>query len=177
MVKDRDSIPEFYTRCKLMILFMLDSADQFITKASISDFMLGQVGVDYFNLNIIINEMIETELIRSQTKRNHINLEITDEGRKTLGEFPNRISGEDKKRITDYLLEKEFDLRNKTSVQSNYYRNLTDNYIAELFINENNSELVSVKLLLPSRENAVSICKNWEKRGAEIYKTIMQQLL
>ncbi|MBQ7563100.1 MAG: DUF4364 family protein [Lachnospiraceae bacterium] len=176
-MKNRDSNSELYTSCKLMILYMLDNAGQFMTKASISDFILGQGYVDYFELNLIINEMIDTELIRSQTKRNHINLEITEEGERTLAEFQNRITAESKKRITDYLLEKEYDLRNKTSVQSNYYKNLSDSYTAELFINENNSELVSVKLQLPSEENAIAVCRNWEKKSPEIYKTLMQQLL
>ena len=177
MAKERDSITELDTLYKLMILYMLDSTDQFMTKAQISEFILSRGYTDYFNLNIIINEMIDTELIRSKTKRNHINLEITEEGRRTLGEFSTRVSEEIKKEITDYLKEKEYDLRNKISVQTNYYKNVSDSYTAELFINEDNSELVSIKLILPSEENAVSVCRNWDKKSAEIYKALMQQLL
>ena len=99
MAKERDSITELDTLYKLMILYMLDSTDQFMTKAQISEFILSRGYTDYFNLNIIINEMIDTELIRSKTKRNHINLEITEEGRRTLGEFSTRVSEEIKKEL------------------------------------------------------------------------------
>ena len=177
MTKDRESISELDTLYKLMILYMLDRADQPITRAQIYDFMLSREYTDYLNVNGIINEMITTGFLKSQTKRNRSHLELTDQGREILVMFPDRISAEIKQEITDYLIEKEYDLRNTTSIQSNYYKSVSGDYIAELSAREKNNELITIRVSVPTAQSAQTVCLNWEKNSQDIYKTLMQKIL
>ena len=178
--KNRENITELDTLYKFMILYMLDRADQPITRAQIYDFMLSRDYTNYMNINRLINEMITTGFLVSHTKRNYAqrsHLELTDQGREILSMFPEKISPEIRKEITDYLIEKEYDLKNMVTIQSNYYNNVAGDYIAELSARENKNELMTIRVSLPSAESAQSVCLSWEKNNQEIYKLLMQKLL
>ncbi|HAG69668.1 MAG TPA: DUF4364 domain-containing protein [Lachnospiraceae bacterium] len=177
MNKNRESISELDTLYKLMILYMLDRADQPVTRAQVYDFMLSRDYTSYLNVNGLINEMITTGFMTSQVKGKRSHLMLTDQGREILVMFPDRISADIRKEITDYLIEKEYDLRNTTSIQSNYYKSVMGDYIAELSAREKNSELMTIRVSVPSEESARNVCLNWEKNNQEIYKTLMQKLL
>ncbi|MCR4656035.1 MAG: DUF4364 family protein [Lachnospiraceae bacterium] len=177
MKGSRENLSELNILYKFMILYMLERADQPVSKTQIYDFMLSREYTDYFTVNEVINEMIDTGFIKSQTKRNRSHLELTDEGRKILVLFPSRIKPEIKKEIDDYLLEKEYDLKNEVSIQSNYYKGVSGDYIAELTAREKNSELMTIRVSVPSAESAESVCLNWERNNQEIYKALMQKLL
>ncbi len=177
MVKVKEGLSELDTLYKLMILYMLDKVGQAVTNAQIYDFMLGKEYTDYYNLNGIINEMINTGIIISEKKRNRSHLKITDQGREILGLFPERISPEIKKEITDYLIEKEYDLRNETAVFSRSYVNTSGDYTAEFSIRENNSDLFNLKLSFPDQASAEGACLKWEKNSKDIYETVMKKLL
>ncbi len=177
MTKGKENLSELNNLYKFMILYMLDRADKSVSKTQVYDFMLSREYTDYFTVNEIINEMINTGFIKSQTKRNRSHLELTDEGREILVLFPSRIKPEIRKEIDEYLLEKEYDLKNEVSIQSNYYKSVAGDYIAELTAREKNAELMSIRVSVPSAESAESVCLNWERNNQDIYKMLMQKLL
>ncbi|MCR5789418.1 MAG: DUF4364 family protein [Lachnospiraceae bacterium] len=171
-----ESIQELDTLYKLMILFMLNRAGQSVTRAKIYEFMLGRY-TDYLHVNVILNELIENGFIRSETKRNKSNIEITDDGREILNMFPERLSSGIKKEITDFLIEKEYEIKNEMSIRSGYDRTTAGDYLAEMTIRENNSELLTVRISLPAEGPAKTVCDNWDKNCQDIYKWLMQKLL
>ncbi len=177
MNKGKDNLTQLDTLYKLMIMYMLDQAGQPVTQAQIYDFMLSREYTDYMNVNGLISEMITTGFIKSQRRRNRSHLELTDEGRETLSMFLDHILPDIKREITEYLVEKEYDLKNRLSIQSNFYKTVSGDYMAELTAREKNAELLSIRVSVPTAESAEAVCLNWEKNNQEIYKTLMEKLL
>ncbi|MFT3983855.1 MAG: DUF4364 family protein [Lachnospiraceae bacterium] len=165
------------TLYKLIVLYMLDQVDFPLTKAQIFDFILEKEYTNYFTLQQVTCELIDTGLVESKSLRNSSHLKITEEGRSTLNYFNGRISDAIKADINGYFKDKEWELRNEVSVQSSYYKVTTGEYIAELIAKEKNVELLNLKISMPTEEAVLSICENWQKKNQDIYAYLMENLL
>lgn len=165
------------TLYKLIVLYMLDRVDFPLTKAQIFDFILDKEYTNYFTLQQVSCELIDSGLVESRSIRNSSHFIITEEGSQTLSYFEDRISDVIKGEIKEYFKENELRLRNEVSVLSNYYRVTGGEYIAELIAKEKNTELMNIKITMPSEDAVKSICENWQKKNQEVYAYLMEKLL
>ncbi len=166
-----------HTLYKLIVLYLLRKVDFSITKTQIFDFMLEKEYADYFELQTIVYELTEDGLIDSEFKINASYLLITDKGRETIDCLSDCISDAIKEDINNYLKDKEFQLRNEVSIQSNYYKSTTGEYVAELSAKERNVEILSIRIAMPTEEAAVSICDNWDVKNQDIYSYLVETLM
>ena len=166
-----------FTLYKLIILYMLDKVDFSITRTQIFDFMLEKEYTDYFRLQSVMYELIEDELIESKSKRNASHLSITDKGRETIALLKNCIPDGIIEDLNSYFKDKEYQLRNELSIQSNYYKSTFGEYVAELTAKEREVELVSIRLTMNSEEAVAEMCENWQKKNQEIYAYLLENLL
>lgn len=164
------------TLYKLMILYMLDRVKFPITTAQISNYILEKEYTNFLTLQQVISELTEANLINARTVNNRTHLQITDEGRETLYYFDNRINDTIKAEINNYFHDNEFDLREEVSVLSNYYKSTSGEYEAHLIAKERENSLVEIKLSVPTREVAESICDNWQKKNQEVYQELVRLL-
>ena len=164
------------TLYKLIVLYMLNRVSFPITPAQISEFILEKEYTNYLTLQQVIGELSEANMIHSQTTNNRTLLTITEEGRETLNYFENRISDTIKEEILTYFRDNEFDLLDEVSVQSNYYKSTTGDYEAHLIAKERGSNLIELKLSVPDKETATTICDNWQDKNQDIYQYIIKQL-
>ena len=164
------------TLYKLMILYMLDRVKFPITTAQISNYILEKEYTTFLTLQQVISELTEANLINARTVNNRTHLQITDEGRETLYYFDNRINDTIKAEINNYFHDNEFDLREEVSVLSNYYKSTSGEYEAHLIAKERENNLVEIKLSVPTREVAESICDNWQKKNQEVYQELVRLL-
>ena len=147
-----------------------------LTTAQISDFILGKEYTNFLTLQQVINELTETEMISAKTIRNRTHLSITSEGENTLHYFENRIGDAIKEDINTYLKEKEYALRNETSIIADYYKSTSGEYEAKLVAKDRGVELVSITLSVPSEEMASAICNNCQKKNQEVYQQLIRTL-
>ena len=164
------------TLYKLMVLYMLDRVSFPLTKAQVGDFIQEKGYTNFFTIQQVISELIDTNLITAKSIRNRTHLAITDEGRETLHYFENRISDAIKNDVASYFSEKEFDLRNEVSVQGDYYKSTSGEYEAHLSAKERGITMVGITLSVPAEEMAASICDNWQKKNQAIYQYLVSQL-
>ena len=164
------------TLYKLIVLYMLNRVNFPIALAQISEFILEKEYTNYLTLQQVIGELTDANMVTTQTANNRTLLNITDEGRETLNYFENNISETIKKEILEYFKEKEFELRNELSVQSNYYKSTSGDYEAHLIAKERHVNLIELKLSVPNKETASAICDNWQAKNQDIYQYIMKQL-
>lgn len=101
---------------------MLDRVTFPLTTAQISEFILEKEYTNFLTLQTAISELTETGLAESRTLLNRTQLQITEEGRNTLHFFENRISDAIKRDIIDYFKNHKLELRNESSIQSNFYK-------------------------------------------------------
>ncbi|MBO6015689.1 MAG: DUF4364 family protein [Lachnospiraceae bacterium] len=161
---------------KLIVLYMLDSVSSPMTKAAVSDFMLGKEYTHFLSLQQVLAQLEETGMMRSEPKGNRTLLSITEEGLSTLHFFENRISGEIKEDVQTYLKEKKWDIRKDVNITGEYYKTTGGDYMARLIAKEKGNVLMEVSLSVPSEETAASICANWQEKNEEIYQYLTRQL-
>lgn len=161
---------------KLIVLYMLKRVDFPLTKAQISDFILGKEYTNFLTLQQVIGELTEAGLLTAQSIRNRTHLSITKEGQETLKFFENQIGDSIKADIDDFFRENEIDLRNEVSILSDYYKSTSGEYEAHLTAKEKGVNLVDITISVPSEETASSICDNWQRKNQDIYQYLIAQL-
>lgn len=152
------------TLYKLIVLYMLDRVTFPLTTAQISEFILEKEYTNFLTLQTAISELTETGLAESRTLLNRTQLQITEEGRNTLHFFENRISDAIKRDIIDYFKNHKLELRNESSIQSNFYKLVNGEFEAQLVAKDKDVDLVNIRISVPTQELAASICDNWQKK-------------
>ena len=168
---------EPHTLTKLIVLYMLDKVDFPITKAQIYDFILEKEYANYFTLTQATYELTEDGYIKSSSTNSATFLTLTDKGRDTLTFFQNRISEGIRNDINKYFEDNRFEISNRVSVMTNYYRSASGDYIADLSAREKSEDLINIRITMPTEESAQSICEHWREKSSDIYSFILENLL
>lgn len=155
---------------------MLNKVSFPLSSSQIGDFILEKDYTNFLTLQQVFSDLKENNLIASKTVRNRTLFSITEEGMSTLSYFQNRISDAIKKDIIEYLRQNEMELRNEVSVLADYYKSTGGEYEAHLWAKDRDSELVSIKLTVPTEEIAASICTKWQDKSQQIYQYLTAQL-
>lgn len=164
------------TLYKLIVLYMLDRVNFPLTKAQVMDYILEKEYTNFLTLQQAISELIDADMLKAKSIRNRTHLDITEEGRETLGFFSNRISTQIKDDIDKYFKENQFELKNEVSVLSNYYKATTGEYEANLIIKEKKINLINITMSVPTEELAASICDKWETANQDVYNALIEKL-
>ena len=155
---------------------MLDRVKFPITTAQISNYILEKEYTNFLTLQQVISELTEANLIDARTVNNRTHLQITEEGQETLHYFENRINDTIKAEINQYFHENEVALREEVSVLGDYYKSTSGEYEAHLIAKDRDTNLVEIKLSVPTKEVAESICDNWQKKNQDIYQELVKWL-
>ena len=158
------------TLYKLIVLYMLNKVSFPLSSSQIGDFILEKDYTNFLTLQQVFSDLKDNNLIASKTVRNRTLFSITEEGMNTLSYFQNRISDAIKNDVVEYLRENEMELRNEVSILSDYYKSTNGEYEAHLWAKDRDTELVSIKLTVPTEEIASSICAKWQDKNQQIYQ-------
>ena len=161
---------------KLIILYMLSRVNFPLTLSQISEFILNNQIMNYFTINQVLSELLENNLIISETSQHKSLYTITPEGRESLGFFEGRIGDGIKQDIIHYFNKNSLDLRNEVSVLSNYYKKTQGEYEAVLTAKEKDTTILEIKLSVPTPEIAEDVCSHWAEKNQEIYDLLTQML-
>ena len=148
-----------------------------MTNTQLSDFILEHGYTSYFHLQEAISEMIDANLLETETIRNNTYYHMREEGQNTINYFDNQISDDIKVDIHRYLEENSYELRNEVSIIADYHKATSADYIVTCKVKESNSTLVNLELSVPSEAVAKAICDNWKKKNQDVYAYLMKELL
>lgn len=164
------------TLYKLIVLYMLNRVNFPMTKSQVANFILDHDYTNFLTLQQVISELIDANMITAQSIGNRTHLAITKDGQDTLDFFKNRISNTIMEEIDNYFQENEMEMRNESSILSNYYKSTNGEYEARLVAKDKDVNLVEITISVPSEDGAASICENWKKKNQEIYQYLIEQL-
>ena len=157
---------EPFTTYKLIVLYMAKHSKETLTNSQISEFILDRDYTDYFQLQKVLSELVETELLRKRTISNSSYYEITEEGKKTLSYFEKELSGEIKNEVKDYLQTHGGQVQERILTPADYYTTP-----------QGNTTVLDLTLAAPSREAAQAMCHSWAKKSQDIYGMLMGELI
>lgn len=164
------------TLYKLIILYMLDQVDFPLPTAEVNSFLMGKEYAGFMPLLQAISDLAETGMVSTRTISGEPHLAITEEGAQALRYFGGRINDAIKQDVRDHLKEHELALRDRISVQSNYYKSTSGEYEAHLIAKERDITLVDITLSVPEEKAAAAICDNWQKKNEAVYQYLIQEL-
>ena len=168
---------EAQTLYKLIVLSMLDRVDFPLTNAQISDFISTKEYTNYFTLQQVLAELVETDLAEENTVRNSTYYQMTEKGKETLNYFGHMVSAAIHEDMDKYFKDNAIALRDEMSVKADYYENNHEEYSVRLRVMEKDSALIDLTLSVPTEGQANSICDNWKKKNQKLYAYLMQELL
>lgn len=168
---------EVFTLYKLILLYMLNGVNFPLTNAQISNFILEKEYMNYFTLQQILSELLDTGLIYIKTIRNATYYNLTPQGKETLNFFENRVSDSIKEEIDTYLMEHKYELRSEVGTIADYCKSDKKEYLVHCQVKEGTSALIDLRITVPTEEHAERMCVNWKNASQDIYSYIMTMLL
>ena len=165
------------TLYKLIILKMLDQADAPLTGAQITDFILEKEYTNYFTVQQVVHDLIETDLISTESTHSNTQYNITAAGKETLQFFHDKISPAIQNDILHYFDKHKVELKNENSVLSDYYKTTNNEFAVRCRLKEHGNPMIDLTLTVHTKEQAEAICANWKDQTSEVYAYLMELLL
>lgn len=160
---------------KLIVLLILKEIDIPLTTGQITDIVLENNLINYFDLQQCLVELEESKMIvRFGNKEMY---KATEMGLKTVELFISRIDSKIRSTIENYTLKNKEKIRLETQVRSDIIKKSNTEYIVNLKVVEKDIELINLSLNVVSSEQAKLICSNWENKYYQVYDQIMNILI
>jgi len=160
---------------KLILLFILKEINMPLTSEQITDIVLRNNLINYFDLQQCLHELEESKMINKISGKKMY--EITDMGLKTIDLFASRIDDDKQEIIKNYILTNKEKIKLETQVKSEIIKKSKTEYIVNLKVIEKDIELINLSLNVVSAEQAKLICSNWENKYHQVYDQIMNLLI
>lgn len=162
---------------KLLLLYIINEINLPLSNLQLTDIVLENDFIDYFNFQQYLLELSSSNLIRYFEGENKISLAITDKGREVLSMFYSRLTSEKIDRISNYL-EKNIDsIRKEISLKAEYQLIKDKGYVVELGVYENRNATLELKIAVANPETAREICANFKNSYDTMKDTIYNLLL
>ena len=168
---------EPFTIYKLTILNMLDKVDFPLSNTQLTDFFLEHEYTDYFRVQQVISDLLDAELIRTESTHNNTHYYINAAGKETLNLLKDKISDAIELDIINYFAENKLELRNDNSIIADYYRTPNRDFAVRCQYRQKDTNLIDLTLTVKTKEQAEAICNNWKKQNEEVYMYLMDILM
>lgn len=165
------------TLTKLIILYMLHKAGNPMLKTQVFGFIMEKDYTNYFTLMQACSELCDAGFIETRIIMNGPHLAILSDGEATLKSFSDRISQAIKDDISEYFMVNRLETKSSLNVNTNYYKATRNEYVAELSLKEDDSELLMIKISMPTEESVCAMCENFESKSEELYNLIVDKLM
>lgn len=162
---------------KLLMLYILKSIKDPISNAQLTEIILENNFMNYFIFQQYLSELEDSNFVEYHENNNKKLLVLTGKGDNVLSLFKDRLSPSKIAIINEYIKEKWESIKRELNIQADYTIASNDSFIVDLKAIENNSLLMEVKLAVPSKEQATSICSKWKKNPSQIYNNIINLLI
>lgn len=168
---------EPFTIYKLTILNMLDKVDFPLSNTQLTNFFLEQEYTDYFRVQQVISDLLDAELIRTESTHNNTHYYITAAGKETLNLLKDKISDAIELDINNYFAQNKLELRNDNSIIADYYRTPNRAFAVRCQYRQKDTNLIDLTLSVQTKEQAEAICNNWKKQNEDVYMYLMDILM
>lgn len=162
---------------KLLLLYILKTLKEPVSNSQITEMVLENSLINYFTLQQYLSELDTSEFIQYTEINDKKLIALTKKGENVLSYFEDRISPSKKNIINNYITEKIDLIKKEINIQSDYYPLKDDNYLVDLKAFEDDAILIDLKISVPSKKHASSLCNKWQNNTSVIYNEIINFLL
>ena len=175
--KGRGAMAEILTQYKLLILYMLHTAEFPLTGKQLVNFFLEKNYTDYFTANKALGELLTAEMIYAEEKSGNPRYSLSQSGKETLSYFPEKISPALTDDVVSYYKANKLKLKQEASVTSDFRRVNHGQYAVRCQIKENGQPSFDLTLFAYSKEQAEAACLHWQAKHQTIFDYLMDNLM
>lgn len=161
---------------KLLVLYVIKSLRQPISKTQLTEIILENNFINYFTLQQYISELETAEFVEYIEKNNKKLITITTKGENVLSIFNDRISPIKRDIIDNYISKTIDNIKKELTIHSDYTIEKNNSFIVNLKALEDETLLIDLKISVPTKKQASSLCNRWKENPSDIYTKIVQVL-
>lgn len=161
---------------KLLVLYVIKSLRQPISKTQLTEIILENNFINYFTLQQYISELETADFVGYVEKNNKKLITITDKGENVLSIFNDRISPIKRDIIDNYISKTIDNIKKELTIHSDYTIEKNNSFIVNLKALEDEILLMDLKISVPTKKQATSLCSRWKENPSEIYTKFVQVL-
>ena len=162
---------------KMMVLYMLGRVDFDLTATQIGEFMVLGDYISFFAFQTLLYDMEKDGMVSSTKADHNTYYHLEDAGRQALEFFGSNLQNDIREEIDEYVSDNKWEMRESSSIRTDYTVNTNGEYAVRLQAIENNLPLIDLTITVPDEETALHVCSNWHERNSDIYGYIMEHLL
>ncbi|MDO7203941.1 DUF4364 family protein [Paraclostridium bifermentans] len=159
---------------KLLILYVLEKAKMDLTNSQITQVILETEVMNYFSLQQFLSQLMDAKFLKIYEDSNREYYTLTQKGIETLNYFLSRIPSQITEKLDEYIKLNKENLLADTQVKSSFVKQSDNEYIVNLRVIENQSNLIDLNLNVSSEKQAKLICDNWKKNASYMYAEIIE---
>ncbi|WP_294152950.1 DUF4364 family protein [uncultured Clostridium sp.] len=162
---------------KLLMLYVLKSIHEPISNTQLTEIILENNFINYFTFQQYLSELEDAKFVEYHKTNDKNLLVLTKQGDTVLSLFKSRLSPAKIGIIDQYIKEKIESIKKELTIHADYTLGDNDSFIVDLKAVENQSLLMELKLSVPSKNQAISICNKWKNNPSDIYNSIINTFI
>lgn len=131
---------------KLLILYILDKINMDLTNSQITQVVLETEMMNYFSLQQFLSQLMESKFLTTYKESDREYYSLTQKGLEILEYFLSRIPEDLTKKIDEYVALNKQSLLSDTEVKSSFIQQNNNEFIVNLRVIENQSNLIDLNL-------------------------------
>ncbi|MCI8272919.1 MAG: DUF4364 family protein [Clostridia bacterium] len=162
---------------KVLILYLLNMLSDGVKNDYLYKIASATNNINYFYFQELLTDLIETKLVGSFTKDEDTFIKITSEGQNALSLTKSLLPGILKLKADNIFKEEVSNIKDETSIITEYTPKDENNYTVTCKIVEKNETIFEVSAFAGTRERAKQISDSWKNNANIIYPKIINLLL
>jgi len=163
-------------KSKVAILFFFSELDIPLSKSQIADFFVERNIINYFELQHLIVELINSDHLSNSVIGENYFYTITPKGAEALTLLKKQVPGYLRENIKAYTKENRLQLKKESQLIADYKKIADTEYEVNCKALENKMVLIDLKINVATAKQAKTICSNWVTNASEVYKAIIDLL-
>lgn len=158
---------------KLIILYTYAQFNLPVPPQMVTDMLLRLNVMDYFLIQQYTSELIDKGLLELLQSEDEDLVLIKSQGRDTLSFFQDRLSNHYTTKIGHAVKELKEELKRLRVIKADYTQVNDTDYSVKLQILDGDTELIGLKLSVPTNKIAKKICEQWREDATQFYHQII----
>ena len=148
-----------------------------LTNSQITQVVLETEMMNYFSLQQLLSQLMESKFLTTYKDSDREYYALTQRGVESLEYFFNRIPTSVTEKIDKYIDSNKENLLADTQVKSSFVKQSDNEFIVNLRVIENQSNLIDLNLNVSSEKQAKLICNNWKNNASYMYAEVIDLLI
>ena len=166
-----------YQNTQLLQSQLTDLINMDLTNSQMTQVVLETDIMNYFSFQQILSQLMDSKFIKPYKDSGREYYCLTQKGLETLEYFLNRIPESYAQKIDEYIKNNKESLLADTQVKSSFVKQSENEFIVNLRVIENQSNLIDLNLNVSSEKQARQICNNWNNNASNMYAEVINLLI